>query len=154
MAWENCWVTAECELWFVCVFVCVCLGGGMHSQQADNNNSCLVTGWGRPIGNYRIIISLPRSYSELPGFSKTGLWHEWREMDETLPDRNKALWTRSLQLDWATRGFEYAFYLTMKDVWEMLSKAGHCICSISGAGYDRRWVGERYADLDTISDPL
>lgn len=147
MALENCLIIAEYELWFVCVCVRVPVGGagewgvaGICTQQADN--SCLVTGWSRPIGNYRIIIYLPRPYSELAGFCKIGLWCEWRGMDKFLPHRDKALLTWSLQLDWATHGFEYAFYFTMKDVLEMLNKAVHCICSISRGGYSRSWVGE------------
>ena len=147
MALENCLIIVEYELWWVCVCVCARARtrwgagwAGTYNQQADN--SCLVTGWSRPIGNYRIIIYLPRPYSELPGFCKIGLWCEWRGMDKFLPHRDKVLLTWSLQLDWATHGFEYAFDFTMKDVLEMLNKAVHCICSISGSRYNRSWVEE------------
>ena len=138
MAWENRLVTAECELRFVCV--CMCVLGGCRTLSKQTTAVWLQDEAGQ-WGIIELLFLCPDLTHNLLAYARLAC-DEWRRVDNILLDINKPLLTWSLQLDWATRGFEYAFDLTMKGVLEMLSEAAHCICSISEGSYNRSWVGE------------
>lgn len=114
-AWENCLVIVECELqsMWVCVFVWACT---LNKQ----TTAVWLQDEAGQLGIIELLFLCPDLTQNFLASARLACDMSKEEWTVFYLIETRLFW-QSLQLGWATHGFEFAFDLTMKD--EMLSEA-------------------------------